>query len=145
MEKLNLNFSGGSNIVKSICWIMSYISWLMLVITGWISLKWLDEEPGFHGTDYKHGWTIWTIHVFRNNLDIDDDQIYEYMPFQMHVALVYIVFILTLLVILGGCVVFFIKSIFKPDDQVKNGMNDICWIGILDLGFGFIYFYLYYD
>lgn len=123
MEKLNLNFSGGSNIVKSICWIMSYISWLMLVITGWISLKWLDEEPGLHGTDYKHGWTIWTIHVDRNNQDIDDDLYYiEYWPFQMHVALVYIVFILTLLVILGGCVVFFIKSIFKPDDQVKNGM-----------------------
>ena len=123
MEKLNLNFSGGSNIVKSICWIMSYISWLMLVITGWISLKWLDEEPGFHGTDYKYGWTIWTIHVYRNNLDIDDDLYYiVYRPLQMHVALVYIVFILTLLVILGGCVVFFIKSIFKPDDQVKNGM-----------------------
>ena len=123
MEKLNLNFSGGSNIVKSICWIMSYISWLMLVITGWISLKWLDEEPGFHGTDYKHGWTIWTIQVYRNNQDIDDDLYYiVYRPFQMHVALVYIVFILTLLVILGGCVVFFIKSIFKPDDQVKNGM-----------------------
>ena len=95
----------------------------MLVITGWISLKWLDEEPGFHGTDYKYGWTIWTIHVYRNNLDIDDDLYYiAYRPFQMHVALVYIVFILTLLVILGGCVVFFIKSIFKPDDQVKNGM-----------------------
>ena len=95
----------------------------MLVITGWISLKWLDEEPGFHGTDYKHGWTIWTIYVNRNNLDIDDDLYYiVYRPLQMHVALVYIVFILTLLVILGGCVVFFIKSIFKPDDQVKNGM-----------------------
>ena len=52
MEKLNLNFSGGSKIVKSICWIMSYLSWIMLVITGWISLKWLDDDMY---------WIIWTI------------------------------------------------------------------------------------
>ena len=112
MEKLNLNFSGGSNIVKSICWIMSYISWIMLVITGWISLKWLDNE-------YQ---IIWTIYAFRNNLGVDDKYVYRYLPFQMHVSLIYIVFILTLIVILGGCIVFFMKTIFKPDDQVKNGM-----------------------
>ena len=119
MEKLNLNFSGGSNILKSICWIMSYISWLMLVVTGWISIKWLDEDPGID----KTGWTIWTMYIFRNdNKNRDDDQTYIYMPFQMHVALVYIVFILALIITLGGCVVFFMKTIFKPDDQVKNGM-----------------------
>ena len=45
MEKLNLNFSGGDNVVKSICWIMSYLSWLLLVASGWASIKWLDEDP----------------------------------------------------------------------------------------------------
>ena len=45
MEKLNLNFSGGDNVVKSICWIMSYLSWLLLVASGWASIKWLDEKP----------------------------------------------------------------------------------------------------
>ena len=116
MEKLNLNFSGGSNIVKSICWIMSYLSWIMLVITGWISLKWLDDDMY---------WIIWTIVAYRNNSDLDDKYVYGtfgYLPFQMHVSLIYIVFILTLIVILGGCIVFFMKTIFKPDDQVKNGM-----------------------
>ena len=113
MEKLNLNFSGGSNIVKSICWIMSYISWIMLVITGWISLKWLDDDMY---------WIIWGIRAYRNNSNLDDKYAYGYLPFQMHVSLIYIVFILTLIVILGGCIVFFMKTIFKPDDQVKNGM-----------------------
>ena len=106
MEKLNLNFSGGSNIVKSICWIMSYISWIMLVITGWISLKWLDDDMY---------WIIWTIVAYRNNSDLDDKDVYSYgfgyLPFQMHVSLIYIVFILTLIVILGGCIVFFMKTI----------------------------------
>lgn len=117
MEKLNLNFSGGENIVNSICWIMSYLSWLMLVITGWISIKWLDEDPSLDHT----GWTIWTITAFRANKE-NKDYIYIYRPFQMHVSLIYIVFILALLIILGGCIVFFIKTIFKKDDQVKTGM-----------------------
>lgn len=115
MEKLNLNFSGGENIVNSICWIMSYLSWLMLVITGWISIKWLDEDPSL---DHR-GWTIWTINAVRGT---KTNKIYSYLPFQMHVSLIYIVFILTLLIILGGCIVFFIKTIFKKDDQVKTGM-----------------------
>jgi hypothetical protein len=48
MEKLNLNFSGGDNVVKSICWIMSYLSWLLLVETGWASIKWLDDDTTQH-------------------------------------------------------------------------------------------------
>ena len=115
MEKLNLNFSGGENIINSICWIMSYLSWLMLVVTGWISIKWLDEDPSLDHT----GWTIWTIKAWRGT---KNDKEYSYRPFQMQVSLIYIVFILALLIILGGCIVFFIKTIFKKDDQVKTGM-----------------------
>jgi hypothetical protein len=111
MEKLNLNFTGGENILKSILWIMSYLSWLMLVATGWASLKWLDG-------DYE---IIWTISAPRNHQG-NDPLKYQYHPFQMHVSLIYIVFILTLIIILGGCVVFFVKTIVKKDDQVINGM-----------------------
>ena len=114
MDKLNLNFSGGANVLKSICWIMSYISWIMLVITGWISMKWLADDKC---------WMIWTIFAVRDNDDSFKVHLkYEYYPFQMHIALIYVVFILSLLVILGGCIVFFVKSIFKKDDQVINGM-----------------------
>ena len=59
-ENLNLNFNIRDNCFISICWIISYFSWLLLVITGWASLKWLEEEPFV--SDYFHrGWTIWTI------------------------------------------------------------------------------------
>ena len=112
MKKLNLNFSGGENIVKSILWIMSYLSWLMLVATGWASLKWLDDEK------YE---IIWTIHALRNHNGVDYLK-WMYNPFQMHVSLIYIVFILTLIIILGGCIVFFAKTIVKKDDQVMSGM-----------------------
>ena len=112
MEKLNLNFSGGANVLKSICWIMSYISWLMLVITGWISIKWLDDEI------YE---IIWTISAPRKRNGVDPLE-FEYYPLQMHAALIYVVFILALLIILGGCIVYFVKTICKKDDQVINGM-----------------------
>ena len=130
MEKLNLNFSGGENVVKSICWIMSYLSWLLLVATGWASIKWLDEMPTDYDDnpdpdDYHRGWTIWSFYVWRsvdNTAHNFDPLKLVYFPLQMQVSLYYICFILTLIVITGGCIIFFVKTIFKKDDQVINGM-----------------------
>jgi len=123
MEKLNLNFSGGDNVVKSICWIMSYLSWLMLVATGWASIKWLDDDGG----DEHRGWSIWNFYVIRTYDegygDDDNDPLKkDYYPLQMQVSLYYICFILTLIVITCACLLFFVKTIFKKDDQVINGM-----------------------
>ena len=129
MEKLNLNFSGGDNVVKSICWIMSYLSWLLLVASGWASVKWLDEDPSVdeNGNTEHVGYTIWGFKATRTYKDEDDgidiDPLkYGYYPLQMQVSLYYICFILTLIVITGGCFVFFYKTICKKDDQVINGM-----------------------
>jgi len=127
MEKLNLNFSGGDNVVKSICWIMSYLSWLLLVASGWASLKWLEQTPnGIDGeTEVQWGWTIWGFFAWRthtkHNQDYDPLE-YKYFPLQMQVSLYYICFILALIIITGGCFVFFYKTICKKDDQVVNGM-----------------------
>ena len=127
MEKLNLNFSGGDNVVKSICWIMSYLSWLLLVASGWASLNWLEQTPnGIDGeTEVQWGWTIWGFFAWRthtkHNQDYDPLE-YKYFPLQMQVSLYYICFILALIIITGGCFVFFYKTICKKDDQVVNGM-----------------------
>ena len=129
MEKLNLNFSGGENVVKSICWIMSYLSWLLLVASGWASIKWLDENPSWNDDNYnplkddaRFGWTIWAFYAARTDKDGDDPLKNSYYPLQMQVSLYYICFILTLIIITGGCIIFFVKTIFKKDDQVINGM-----------------------
>ena len=128
MEKLNLNFSGGDNVVKSICWIMSYLSWLLLVASGWASIKWLDELPSEYDDgynrledDYHYGWTVWGFRAERTHDGVDPLK-GIYFPLQMQVSLYYICFILTLIVITGGCFVFFYKTICKKDDQVINGM-----------------------
>ena len=121
MEKLNLNFSGGDNVVKSICWIMSYLSWLLLVASGWASIKWLDEDPSVDDDTVHVGYTIWGF-TARRTINGKDPLKEDYYPLQMQVSLYYICFILTLIVITGGCFVFFYKTICKKDDQVINGM-----------------------
>lgn len=112
MEKLNLNFSGGENILKSICWILSVLSWLLFIVTGWISLKWLDDD---------RTRIIWNITKLYNPkiLGINTGM---YYPLQMQVSLIYIVFILTMIIALAGFILYMIKSTCKKDDAVFGGM-----------------------
>ena len=91
---------------KNFCRI-SIISWILLSITGWISLKWLNDS---------NYWIIWTIYVERNFEN------YYYMPFQMHVALLYITFIFSLILILFGFIIFFIRTTLQKDKQIINGL-----------------------
>ena len=111
MDKFNLNFSGGDNIIKSICWILSVLSWLLLIVTGWISVKWLHDPTAI----------IWTIHRM-NNPKVLGIHTGQYFPIQMQVSFIYIVFIFTMIVALAGFIIYFVKSTFKKDDSVYGGM-----------------------
>lgn len=109
MEKLNLNFSGSENIIKSICWILSILSWLLLIITGWISLKWLKEDS-----------IIWTIRALK--IENGLFSFGQYYPIQMQISLIYIVFILTMIITLAGFIIYMIKSTYKKEESVFGGM-----------------------
>ena len=100
---------------------MSYLSWLLLVASGWASIKWLDEDPSLDDDTVHVGYTIWGFNAMRTENGKDPLK-EDYYPLQMQVSLYYICFILTLIVITGGCFVFFYKTICKKDDQVINGM-----------------------
>ena len=93
--------------MNTIFWILSVISWLLLIVTGWISIKWLHDE------DY---YVIWTIFVERNF------EKYYYLPFQMHVALAYIAFIFSLVIILFGFVLYFIRTFISKNENIIKGM-----------------------
>ena len=115
METFNLNFNGGDNVIKTIFWIMSVFSWLLLIITGWISLKWLDDDT--------ISSIVWCIHKMKaDHLYPDGKKYTEYAPFQMQVSLIYIVFILTMIIALAGFIIYMVKSTCKKDDTVYNGM-----------------------
>ena len=100
MEK-KFNFNGGENILKSICWILSYLSWLLLSINNLASLKWL----------YNDG-VIWNIIV----------QPGIYFPIQMEKIMIYIIFNFEIIITFIGCIVFFVKTLIKPEDKVIDGM-----------------------
>lgn len=109
MEKLNLNFKGGDNIYKSICWILSIISWLLFLITGWIAI---------FGEDYKI-WTLkkknqqfWYLLNFHN----------IYLPILMDKSFVYIVFIILMGISSAAFLVYIIYSICIKTNGVFNGM-----------------------
>ena len=84
MEKLNLHYNDGKNIIKSICWIMAYLSWLLLLVNGWVSMRWLFNKS------FKY---IWTIYVFRER---------NYHPLQMYYFMIYFVFIFAMIIITIG-------------------------------------------
>ena len=37
----NFNCNGGENILKSICWILSYLSWLLVAVNNLASLRYI--------------------------------------------------------------------------------------------------------
>ena len=102
MEKLNLNFNGRDNILKSICWLFSIISWLLYLITGWISL--FDKKYNF-----------WTIPKNTNN---------AYMPTQIEEACLYIIFIVTLVISTSAFCAYMFYSIYNKSNSVFNGMME---------------------
>ena len=58
MEKFN--FNGRENILKSICWILSYLSWLLVAVNNLASLRYMyKDEPN----------QIWNIRVETGLLD----------------------------------------------------------------------------
>ena len=100
MEK-KFNFNGGENILKSICWILSYLSWLLFAINNLASLKWLYNDNA-----------VWNIIV----------QPGKYFPIQMEKIMIYIIFNFEIFISLIGCIVFFFKTLIKPEDKVIDGM-----------------------
>ncbi len=113
MEKANINFKDGENALKTICWILSVLSWLLLLVTGWISLNWFKDKLIFPCI-----WTIQKIHIRK----ILDQELGYYAPLQMQISLIYIVFILAMVITLVGFVIYMIKSTCKKDDVVFGGM-----------------------
>ena len=118
MEKVNLNFKGASNIFRTILWILSVISWLLLLIIGWIGFISFNEEK-----------MIWTIEstptpfqcLPSNHIEIS--QLQYYVPFQMTEEFIYITFIILMALQTAGFVVYIIYATWLKDNVgVFNGM-----------------------
>ena len=103
MEKFN--FKGGENILKSICWILSYLTWLLVAVNNLASLKYMYmDDPS----------QIWGIHIIQVER--------EYFPIQMDRIVIYIVYNIWIFISIIGCAAFIIKTLFKKENSVIDGM-----------------------
>ncbi len=137
METFNLNFNGGSNILKSICYILSLCCWLLFLITGWISISYLEDNK------YRYIWTIPKVEIpdykfpeyEKTGIPLFDDAaeiaynkaldlyyIGFYLPIQMSIPFIDIIMIFILIVATLAFLYYFIFSTFKKDSGIVNGM-----------------------
>ena len=108
MEKFN--FPGGKNVLKSICWILSYLSWLLASVNNLAAINWMYNPK--KGKQFCFIWNIAIYPAYKINSDDSNDgtrrlnsQIEKnvrvldsneepggYIPLQMSELMIYIVF-----------------------------------------------------
>ena len=122
MEKTALsekfNFNGGENVVKSICWIFSYLFWLLLAINNLASLKWMYKEGQIWSVKSGSNIAISLIEEIIKSLQtlpVGDETCDGYIPIQMDYIMIYIVFNIEIIISFIGCVVFFYKTLIKTE------------------------------
>ena len=118
MEISKINCKGCPNRVKTICWIFSLISWLLLIVIGWISLKWLIEDR---------------ILITFNRPPRKNNSFYN--PIQQASVMLLILIILTMIIVTITFIVYIIYLILKKDEGFFEIMFDKItmwhWIPIL--------------
>ena len=111
MVNIYLNCKG-VDIVKSICWILSVISWLSFLITGWISIFGNDDNI----------WTIRKNVKYKLTILRKTVEFYPYIPIQMEELFIFIIFILTLAISTSAFIIYVIFIFCFKIDSVYNGM-----------------------
>jgi hypothetical protein len=123
MEKLNLNFSDSFNIVKSVLWILSIISWLFFLCTGWASLYYMSYNNNKYYNIIDNYNIVWTIKILSNK--IQNLNYNYYYPLQINITLMYIIISITMLFGLVGFILYIIKSTWKKQEAIFEGMMGI--------------------
>lgn len=113
--QMNIDFQ--NNLGKTICWILSLISWLLFILTGWIGFFKLSIKKYENGISYNNIWSFINFYIEGNNSDKT-----TYYPIQTKLG--FYIFLFALLMICGtiAFVFYIIKSMFKKDDHVFEGM-----------------------
>ena len=113
---MNFNLDFKNDSYRTICWILSVLSWLLFVLIGWIAFLIFLFHKKENIIYYKNIWTF---------IDLDDYQDYykiPYYPIQTN-KYFYIILFLLLMVLGTASFAFYIyKSSFKKDEHIFEGM-----------------------
>lgn len=105
MDTLNLNFNGKDNIIKSLLWIASVISWFLFMISGWLSINTIKEEFILFTIGRMELWT-------EAITSITAGKVY---PLELYEDFIYIIDIVLLIFGTIAFFVFIIKCTCKKD------------------------------
>lgn len=114
--QLNLDFQ--NNFFKTICWILSVLSWLLFVITNWIGFfKLAIKKYDNNNISFNNAWSF-----INNYIKDNTDKNTYYLPLQSHRVFYLILF--GILLILGTIGFFFylMNSTWNKDEHVFEGM-----------------------
>ena len=95
--------SNGNN---NVFWIISVLSWLILLVTSWLSI----------GLPYSNQYKIFWL---TNSLISFEDEESEYNPISLHIVFHYIVFIFSMVLTTIG---FLIYITYRDDNNIIDGM-----------------------
>ena len=111
--ELNLDFK--NNLLKTICWILSLISWILFLLTGWIGFFKLLIISYENNISYNNIWCFINIYIKDNEKD-------SYLPLQANRVFYIILFLILLILGTASFALYIIKSTYKKDEHVFEGM-----------------------
>ena len=110
----NIDFK--NDLLRTICWILSLLSWILFLLTGWISFFIFIGKENEIIVKFKNVWCFMNLYGYQEYNQI------PYFPIQAK-GIFYILLFL-ILMFLGSAAfgLYSFKTIFKKDEHVFEGM-----------------------
>lgn len=113
--ELNLDFK--NNLLKTICWILSLIFWILFLLTGWIGFFKLLIISYGNNISYNNVWCFINIYIKHYEKDRT-----SYLPLQTNRVFYIILFLILLILGTASFALYILKSTYKKDEHVFEGM-----------------------
>lgn len=110
-------FDFKNNMAKTIFFIISLLSWLIFIITGWIGLLFLAIKNYHDDISYNNIWSF--LSFYKKGNDIVHGL---YSPIQADILLYILFFFILLGLGTAGFIVYLIKSTFKKEENIFEGL-----------------------
>ena len=110
----NIDFK--NDLPRTICWILSVLSWILFLLTGWISFFIFIGKENEIVVKFKNVWCFMDLYGYQ-----EENQI-PYFPIQAK-GIFYIILFLILMVLGSASFgLYLFKSVFKKDEHIFDGM-----------------------
>ena len=107
--------NGNDNLINKICWILSILCWLLLIITEMISFHDLSK-------DYII-WTFYRVMIIDSDKGKQAENYFQNYPNQVEESFLFILFVILLIFTLFSFCFYMIKSTIKKDPIIYEAMN----------------------